>query len=203
LSEIFTVIDVESTGLNHATDHITEIAAIRVEMSPLGRFREIGRFQTYVALPDGVKIPSMITKLTGIRQYDLYGAPSEAYALTTLEDFVRGTTVIAHNAPFDLAFVHYVFEPHSFICTRALSRLVEPEESASLKDVCARHDIELSGHHRAMNDAEATVRVLAKLRRIAEARGIEYRNVVIDSEERPLTFVPAGAIVRKITKEAV
>lgn len=203
MSQVYTVIDIETTGLDHTTEHITEIAAIRVEIAQSGSYREIGRFQTYVAVPDGVGIPHLIKELTGIKADDLRDAPTLYEALTALWFFAGGSVWVAHNAPFDFAFISRIYNNGDFVCTRALSRLLEPNENPSLKPVCSRHGIELNGHHRAMNDAEATVKVLAKLRTIAEINGITYRNVVIDSEERPLTFIPAGAIVRKITKEAV
>ncbi|WP_342439297.1 3'-5' exonuclease [Paenibacillus sp. FSL L8-0436] len=208
MNEIITVIDVETTGLDHTADHITEIAAIRAEVSADGsggfKIREIGRFQTYVALPDGVVIPPEITELTRISADDLHGAPTLERALTALWYFARHSYIIAHNAPFDLAFVIRIFSTigysGEFVCTRALSRLVDPEESARLADVCARYGVPLNGHHRAMNDVDATLHVYAILREKAEINGITYRNVVIDSEERPLKYVPPGAIVRTIKR---
>lgn len=200
MSEIITVIDVETTGLDHTTDHITEIAAIRAEVAADGSIREIGRFQTFVALPDGVTIPPEITELTGISAEDLRGAPSDASVVNALYMFAMNTTVIAHNAPFDLAFVDFDMWPQQFARTRAMSRLVDPDESAKLADVCARYGVDLNGHHRAMNDVEATLQVYAILRDKAEINGITYRNVVIDSEERPLKYTPPGAIVRTIKK---
>ncbi|RCX22909.1 DNA polymerase-3 subunit epsilon [Fontibacillus phaseoli] len=203
--EIVTVIDIETTGLDPSTDHITEIAAIRAEIitdTPGLAYREIGRFQTFVALPPGVEIPEMITELTGIRAEDSHGAPNFYRAYNSLRHFAYGTTIIAHNAPFDLSFLDFPAISRGFVCTRALSRLVDPDESARLADCCARYGIVLRQHHRAMNDVEATLHLYAKLREKAEINGISYRNVVIDSEERPLKYVPPGAIVRKITKEA-
>jgi len=198
LPEAYTVIDVESTGLDWRADHLTEIAAIRFVIEDDGNVRETGRLQTFVALPDGVTISEEITELTGIRLEDLAGAPEHFSALLALWDIAAKTTIVAHNAPFDLAFISRAFSPREFVCTRALAKLTEPTESARLAPVCSRHGIELTGHHRAMNDAAATVQVFAKLRELAEAAGIAYRNVVIDSAERPLTFVPRGAIVKAI-----
>lgn len=204
MSEIFTVLDIETTGLDPTTDHITEIAAIRTD-----GVREYGRFQTFVALPAGAEVPKPIIELTGIRTEDLDGAMPLIHALPAFYHFAAGTTWVAHNAPFDFAFIANAFiakmylNSERFVCTRALAKLVEPEESASLAAVCERHGINLNGHHRAMNDVEATVKVFAKLRETAEINGISYRNVVIDSEERPLSFIPHNAIVRRITKGAV
>lgn len=204
-SETVTVIDIETTGLDAATDHITEIAAIRAEVGADGSVREIGRFQTFVALPPDDDIAPEITQLTGIRAEDLRGAPRRWWAVDSVMAFADSTPLVAHNAPFDLSFIDRVFSglpPDGFVCTRALSRLVDPDESARLADCCARYGITLNGHHRAMNDAEATLQLYALLRQKAEAAGIEYRNVVIDSEERPLKYVPPGAIVKKTEEVA-
>ncbi|MEK4360859.1 3'-5' exonuclease [Paenibacillus sp. FSL M7-1455] len=204
--ETVTVIDIETTGLEPATGHITEIAAIRAEVGADGSIREIGRFQTFVGSDAGVVVPPEISELTGIRTEDLRGAPSMYVALTALWHFARGSVWVAHNAPFDFSFIAKVYNNNDqFACTRAMARLVDPDESASLKDVCPRYGIELSGQHRAMNDVEATLRLYAKLREKAEINGISYQNVVVDSDERPLKYVPQGAIIRTIkkTKEAV
>lgn len=201
--EIVTVLDIETTGLDPATDHITEIAAIRAEIitdTPGIAYREIGRFQTFVALPDGVEIAPEITELTGIRAEDLRGAPDITAASLALEFWLGDSTAVAHNAPFDLAFLCTI-RPDNFVCTRALSHLVDPDESARLADCCERYRIALNGHHRAMNDVEATLQLYVKLREKAEINGISYRNVVIDSEERPLKYVPPGAIVRRIERK--
>lgn len=205
-NEIITVIDVETTGLDHTTDHITEIAAIRAEVSADGKIREIGRFQTFVALPDDVEIPEFSTELTGISAEDLRGAPDFDDVTDALWSFAQShgygteSVIIAHNAPFDLAFLQPFYTPIGFVCTRAMSRLVDPDDSAKLADVCARYGVDLNGHHRAMNDVEATLQVYAILREKAEVNGITYRNVVIDSEERPLKYTPPGAIVRTINR---
>ena len=198
--EVITVIDVETTGLDYTTDHITEIAAIRAEVSSDGSIREIGRFQTFVALPPGAEIPPEITELTGIVPEDLRGAPVAYRAALALRRFSLGSALVAHNAPFDLAFLMFGTLPDGFACTRAMSRLVDPDESAKLADVCQRYGVELNGHHRAMNDVEATLQVYAVLHQHLEARGITYRNIVIDSEERPLKYTPPGAIVRTIKR---
>lgn len=206
MNEIVTVIDVETTGLDHTTDHITEIAAIRAEVSADGKIREIGRFQTFVALPPDVEIPPEITELTGISADNLRGAPDFDDATDALWSFAQShgygteSVIIAHNAPFDLAFLQPFYTPIGFACTRALSRLVDPDESAKLADVCARYNVDLNGHHRAMNDVEATLQVYAALREKAEVNGITYRNVVIDSEERPLKYTPPGSTVRTIKR---
>lgn len=195
--ETFVVIDFETTGLDYKTEQVIEVAALKTDGE-----REIGRLHTFVSLGDR-ELPEFITQLTGIKPEDLSGGCSEEDALYALTYFIGDSTVVVQNAPFDFSFLDkYIIAPESFVCTRALSCLVEPNESPSLKNVCERHGIELNGHHRAMNDVEATLRVFNLMREKAEASGIEYRNIVIDSAERPLTFVPYYAKVIKIESEA-
>lgn len=198
MSEVYTVIDIETTGLDHETDQIIEIAAVKYREDGT----EIGRFHTLVALYSRSDVPQNIAELTGITTEDLDGVTSAYAAIHALEHFVCDTTIIAHNAPFDLAFLSEWNLRHvkyaGFICTRALSRIAEPEESPSLANVCARHGIELNGHHRAMNDAEATWKVFEIMREKLAGR-FDYKNVVLDLPERPLKYVPRGAkVVRDI-----
>ncbi|OAJ75139.1 DNA polymerase III subunit epsilon [Brevibacillus sp. SKDU10] len=194
MDEIYTFIDLETTGLDHETDQIIEIAAVRTDLE-----REYGRFQTFVQLDEGRELPNFITELTSITEKDLYGGTPSFFAAGALVKFFAETTVVAHNAPFDLSFVtgHAIFL-EKFVCTRALAKLVAPTESASLKDVCARYGIELNGHHRAMNDVLATIEVFRKLKPIADYRGIYYRNVVVNAPDRPLKYVPYGAKIVEV-----
>ena len=49
-------------------------------------------------------IPAEITRLTGITDADVSGAPDEAEAMRQFLDFVGGRPIIAHNADFDTGF---------------------------------------------------------------------------------------------------
>lgn len=194
MNEIYTFIDLETTGLDYETEQIIEIAAVRTDLE-----REYGRFHTFVTLRDERSLHAEITSLTGITEDDLVGGTDLYKAVGALIRLFAGTTIVAHNAPFDLSFVsHHAIVTEDFVCTRALAKLVEPTESASLAAVCARHGIDLTGHHRAMNDVLATIEVFRKLAPIAKARRIDYRNVVVSSPERPLNFVPYNAKVVEV-----
>jgi DNA polymerase III subunit epsilon len=192
----YTFIDFETTGLDYQTNQVIEIAAVKVDEN----YREIGRFQTMVALNEGVELPEFITELTGIKPEDLANGMNESIALATLVMFIDKSTVVAQNAPFDLSFLNRLdgIQFESFICTRALTKLVEPNENSSLKPTCERHGIKLEGHHRGMNDVLATIEVFKIMKAKADDMGIDYQNVVIDSPERPLRFVPKYARVIKI-----
>jgi DNA polymerase III subunit epsilon len=194
MGNTYVFLDFETTGLDYQTEQIIEIGAIKVD----DNFDELGRFHTMVALEEGRELPEFITKLTGITTEDLIGAPTEEEALYQLREFIDDSIVVAQNAPFDLSFLSRGgFEPELFICTRALFRYVEPELSASLKDVCARRGISLEGHHRALNDVEATIEAFKQYVKEIPPN-YDMFNVVLDAPDRPLRFVPKGAKVRHV-----
>lgn len=195
--ELFTVFDIETTGLDHTQDQIIEIAAIQTNL-----VEEVGRLRLMVKLREGTVLPDEIKELTGIRERELVDGYPEELAAVIFGLFTAGTTVVAHNAAFDLAFLDkFGIRPPFFLCTRSMAKLENPDESPSLASVCERFGIELNGHHRAMNDVEATVQVLKTLIPRLEEKGIQridYHNLVIDSEERPLKFIPKHAQVKKM-----
>ncbi len=92
------VMDTETTGLFIKDDELIEIAAVRLKGPTV-----IDSFQTYV--DPGRRIPAEITRLTGISDADVKGAPDPTEATARLASFVRGADLVAHNAPFDRAFV--------------------------------------------------------------------------------------------------
>ncbi|MGG0793138.1 3'-5' exonuclease [Brevibacillus laterosporus] len=194
MGEIYTFIDLETTGLDHENDQIIEVAAIRTDLE-----REYGRLHTFVQLACGDLSPEIV-KLTGITDADLGPGGIDSVDIhLIIRNFIANSTVVAHFAPFDFAFLNeFGTRPLHFVCTRALAKLVAPTESASLKNVCARHGIELNGHHRAMNDVLATIEVFRKLKPIADYRGIDYRNVVVNAPDRPLKYVPCGAKIVEV-----
>lgn len=195
MADTYVVLDLETTGLDYKNDQIIEIGAIRIDE----KFDEVDRFHTMVALEEGRELPQFITKLTGISARDLNGAPRESEAINRLQQFIGDSILVAQNAPFDLSFVSRGgIEPEQFYCTRAMVRFVEPELSASLKDVVERNNIELNDHHRALNDVKATIEVFKQYLPLVNKDYNSFQNVVQDSSDRPLKYTPKNAIVRNV-----
>lgn len=92
------VMDTETTGLFVKNDELIEIAAVRLRGSAV-----VDTFQTYV--DPGRRIPAEITRLTGISNADVKGALHPAEAVAGFADFAAGADLVAHNAPFDCAFI--------------------------------------------------------------------------------------------------
>ncbi|WP_237100045.1 3'-5' exonuclease [Paenibacillus azoreducens] len=146
-----TVFDFETTGVNPANDRIIEVAAIRCIDGQI-----VSQFQTLVKL-DG-ELPTKITEITGITDADLAGGMDEDIAFKVLRNLAKDSLLVAHNAAFDLAFLHYWMQRtggrtfhNSFIdtCTISRDRHYYPHK---LTNMTERYGIDLTGAHRALND---------------------------------------------------
>ena len=148
--------DIETTGLNVATEAITEIGAVVLRNGEVAE-----RFQTFVN-PNRHLTPEIIG-LTGITDAMLKDAPSLKDALTDFLAFVDGRPLAAHNAEFDIGFIRagcrkvgLDFDP-TYIDSLILAQNLLPELGKYKLDIVAEHlDLPAFNHHRASDDA-ATV----------------------------------------------
>lgn len=155
-------IDTETTGLHSDMgDRIIEIGAIEIE----GRERTGRNFHHYLQ-PDR-PIDAGATEVHGIRDEDLLDCPRFTEVSGELVDFLRGAELIAHNAPFDIAFLNAELgrlddspcESVKDVCkvfdTLAFARRKHPGARNSLDDLCQRYKVDNSdrGFHGALKDA--------------------------------------------------
>lgn len=188
----YIVFDFETTGLDYKTEQVIEIAGAKLDEN----LNPIGTYHTMVALNEGKILPQFIRQLTGISAEDLVDGKPEDVAMNELKEFIGDSIVIAQFASFDLSYLSKVLIPEKFICTRSMARLLRPDEYASLKNLIKIYGIDNLDPHRAYADVEATIEVFKKQKAECDAKGIEYMNVLIDSNERPLNYVPENAIVQ-------
>jgi DNA polymerase III alpha subunit (gram-positive type) len=193
---IYCVLDFETTGLDPKVDQVTEIGAVLTDLEVV-----LGTFNAFVALRQGVVLSDFIKNYTGITEYETSSGMNDSSAFQALNQFIYGRPVkpivVAQFAPFDFSFLaEYGIYPSEFICTRAMSRLLDPTLSASLKDVYPR----LTGkaiekHHTAVGDCYSTLEVFKIQKKRADEAGVDYVNIVNDSADRPLKFIPHNAKV--------
>lgn len=183
---MFTVLDFETTGLNYNEEQVIEIAAKRLN----DKLEVVAEFHTMVRLNEGKELTPFIMNLTGITPKDLKHGMPEEEAMELLKRFIDDSIVVAQFASFDLSFLSKVLKPKRYICTRSLSRLINPTEKAGLADLVKRYGVTLDGHHRAMNDVDATIEVFKIMKAEADEKEIEYMNTIVDSKERPLMYLP-------------
>lgn len=173
-------LDVETTGLNAAGgDRIVEICAIHC--------RGGVRIETLETLVDpGRAIPEDATRIHGIDTEMLRGAPEEAEVMRRLSALLVHSTLIAHNARFDLSFVDDALnrQGHAPVARRAIDTLawsrrlwVGDRRGHSLAALAARLNLTNPNPHRARGDVEvlfqAWPRLLRALAKRAPADSLE------------------------------
>lgn len=159
----FVVFDFETTGMGK-TAKITEIGAVRVDH---GEF--VGRFSRLVN-PE-TPIPWNIQQLTGITDAMVRAEAPIEKVLPEFLAFAEGAPLIAHNAPFDCAFLYREAEKLGIsvtapvVDTLRLARKVWPKlPSYKLVFLTDYFCIEQSRAHRAWCDAEATAKLYMMMR---------------------------------------
>ncbi|GAA3554888.1 DEDD exonuclease domain-containing protein [Nonomuraea rosea] len=164
LSDVtFVVFDLETTGGSPSEDAITEIGAVKVRAGEV-----LGEFSTLV--DPGGPIPPFISVLTGITDAMVVAAPRIEAVLPSFLEFIRGATLVAHNAGFDTRFVKAACAAQGYpppanpvvdtvdLARRVLTRDETP--NAKLATLARFFRSPTDPCHRALQDARATVHVL-------------------------------------------
>ena len=156
----YVVVDIETTGGRAAQHRITEIAAVRMRGGEV-----IAKYSTL--LNPERRIPGNITRLTGISDAMVVGAPKFAEVADAFRDFVGNAVFVAHSAPFDYGFLRQEFARigedfrRPTLCTVVAMRKFFPGlPSYGLGKLAEYFQIPLESHHRALCDAEATAELL-------------------------------------------
>jgi DNA polymerase-3 subunit epsilon len=161
----FAVVDVETTGtLAAGGDRVTEVAAVTVCGG-----RVVESYSSLVR--PGRPIPAFIVRLTGISEAMVATAPPFAAIAADLQARLEGRVFVAHNAPFDWAFIREeltratgVVPDLPILCTvRLARRLLSHLPRRNLDAVTAHFGVTIDGRHRALGDARATAEVLVHL----------------------------------------
>ena len=175
-NDTFVVFDVETTGLSAVYDTIIELAAVRVVN---GEIKET--FERF-ANPHH-PLSSTTIELTGITDDMVKDAPEVSEVIKDFKEFIGDAILVAHNAKFDMGFFYEASKRanlhdknYPVIDTLELARFLYPElRNHRLNTLAKKFDIELTQHHRAIYDTEATAYLFIRLMKEASTeKGIEY-----------------------------
>ena len=219
LPSSYTVIDVETTGLDSEYDSLIEVAAIKVENSAL--------VDTYSSLINpGYPIDDFIVQLTGITNNDLSSAPPITNVLQEFIDFIGNDILVGHNVNFDINFLYDNIEEHlkehlsnDFIDTLRISRRIFKKAPSHKLSVLADYlSIDVDVMHRALYDCNTTNLIYQKLvehkddlinsivpKKNLSAKDISTTNTEFD-ETHPLygkLCVFTGALEKMVRKDAM
>ncbi|AMD94705.1 PolC-type DNA polymerase III [Leptotrichia sp. oral taxon 847] len=170
--ETYVVFDIETTGFDPFNDKIIEIGAVKMKGKKI-----IGEFSEFVN--PKIPIPEEIVKLTSITDEMVKDAPDIKTILPKFLEFCGDSTVVAHNAKFDVGFIkqkssdqNLEFSP-SVVDTLPLARaLLTKEQRFGLANLTKYFGITLESHHRAIDDARATAEVFQKFFNMIITKGI-------------------------------
>ncbi|MGC1486257.1 MAG: exonuclease domain-containing protein, partial [Albidovulum sp.] len=173
----YVVFDSETTGLLPLDgDEVVQLAAVRIVN---GRQVRGEVFDTLVN--PGRTIPPRSTDVHGITDAMVADAPDMVAATRRFHSFAQGAVLVAHNTPFDMAFLRRreaqigaVFD-NPILDTVLLSAVVFGQDDAHSLDALTQRlgiTIPEAARHTALGDTVATAEALLKLLPMLKARGI-------------------------------
>lgn len=171
-----TILDFETTGLDPHKDRVIEIGAMRViDGQPQTEFN-------CIVNPEGVKLGEHAAKVNGITEEQLKSGTNQRLAMALLRNIIGDSVIVAHNAAFDLSFLHHSYSrlggqplTNPFLCTRTVAAFRYPFPH-SLESLCQRMGIVNETAHRALSDVKATYQLLCKMREASDCT--EFVNVM-------------------------
>ena len=151
---VFTAFDTETSGLEPKLNRVVEAGAIR--------FDALGISARFNALINPkIPMPAEVTRINGITDAMLMHEPDAAAILPDFVEFLGNTVLVAHNAPFDVAFINEELArlgrpplANRVIDTRILAKETFPGlPNYKLQDLASRFGITAVDAHRAEDDA--------------------------------------------------
>jgi DNA polymerase-3 subunit epsilon len=161
------VVDLETTGLSPRHGHrIIEIGSVAIE-----NLAVVEEFTTLI--DPGVPIPTTVQAIHGITDEMLEGQPKTEEALLRFSTFIADSTLIAHNAAFEITFLRHEFArlklgfPNRHVCTLEMSRRRFPRLTDHTLETVYLHLFPdpdfLRQNHRALDDARMTAKIWLKM----------------------------------------
>lgn len=166
----FAVVDFETTGVNPETDRILQVAAVIVN----GEGDIVDEFETVVKPESPSHYVHGAEHIHGISQHQVANGMPLRQALEKLWDISSGNVFTAHNARFDIGFLHAESERvglnrriDTHVDTLALARRIDADKTRrhTLEALCQHYGIHREKAHDAKADATATAELLIHLMR--------------------------------------
>lgn len=150
----FVAVDCETTGLKVGGNDIIELAAVKFV-----DFKPVEKFHTYLRPRN--PIPADATAINHITDDMVANSPIFAQVCADFQNFVQDFAIVAHNASFDMKFLHVSgldLSKHidKVYDTYTLARnKIKEADSYKLSSLCEELNIQCSNYHTALADALA------------------------------------------------
>ncbi|MFW6097164.1 MAG: helicase C-terminal domain-containing protein [Chloroflexota bacterium] len=206
MSQTYVAVDVETTGLDPYEDAVIEVAAVMLTADEI--------VDEWSSLVDPLReIPPFITRLTGITDDMVQGAPTLRSLRNKLRRQVGDNVIIGHNVSFDMRFLEhaYIGAGHHRMDTLTLATILLPRAGHySLNELSRTLKLDRGARdkgHRALADARNAARLFQELMRracaldpvqlseiIGAGRGLNWPETLFFEEA--LRRVSKSAVVR-------
>ena len=167
----YTILDLETTGVNPNVDKIIELSAIKYRDN-----QEVGRFTTLVN-PER-RIPMDVQNLTNIRPWDVAKAPKIDTVIRDFDKFLGDDIIVGYNVNFDVNFTYDAMAEHlgktlnnNFVDVKKLAHRELDLDRYRQVDVVDYYGLSSQGAHRAINDCEMCHAIFNKIKRDALQNG--------------------------------
>ena len=160
---LFSVIDVETTGVYPSCDRVLEVAVITLDQG--GQIHD-----EYTTLINPGRDVGPV-HVHGITAGDVVHAPSFIEVAGDILERIAGKVWIGHNIRFDDTFLRSEYRrlghelpPSPSVCTLQLSKTFVPKlQSHRLQNCCTHFGISLQEAHCALDDARATAKLFTTI----------------------------------------
>ena len=170
--ETYCVLDLETTGISKLTEKITEFGIMKIKNGEV-----IDTFECFVN-PEK-PIPEKVVEVTHITDEMVKDAETIDIVLPKVLEFIGDSTVVAHNASFDVGFIKENARKldlkfnNTYIDTLALAKELFPNfKKYKLGIIAENLNIKVDVAHRALADVETLVAVFNVMLKMLEEKGI-------------------------------
>ena len=159
----YCVFDLETTGISHITEKITEVGIIKIKNGEI-----IDTFECFVN-PEK-PIPPKVVEVTHITDDMVKDAETIDKVMPKVLEFMGDSVLVAHNADFDIGFMKYNCEQlglkfeYTHIDTLRLAKAIFPEFTKyKLGIIADKLGIKVDVAHRALDDVKTLVAVFKEM----------------------------------------
>lgn len=161
----FCVIDLETTGLNLATDVIINIGAVKLKKGKITKL-----FEAYTKPP--IPIPKESTEFHGMVDSMFVDKPLIGEVLPELLQFIGDSVIVGHHINFDIRMLHrHLKEIYDvgivdtiWLDTMFLYQMAhEDQKHQPLEHLLERYCVQCDQRHTALGDVVATAKVFVKI----------------------------------------
>ena len=167
----YTVLDLETTGVNPNVDKIIELSAIKYRDN-----QEVDRFSTLVNPQRWLS--KEVQDITHIRPWDLKQAPTIDQVIGDFDKFLGNDTIVGYNVNFDVNFTYDAMEEHlgkimdnDFVDVKRIAQRELNLDKYKQVNVVEHYGMSSEGAHRAINDCEMCNAIFQRLKADVQKQG--------------------------------